>query len=117
MQDYRKLKIWIKAHELAIHVYKITSAFPGTEVYGITKQIRRSAVSIAANIAEGCGKKSSKDFQNFLSISLGSANETSYYILLAKDLSFISSETFQFLNKEISEIISMLISLMSVIKN
>jgi four helix bundle protein len=77
----------------------------------------RSAVSIAANLAEGCGKKGTLDIANFFQISLGSLHETEYYLLLSKDLQYISNEIFESRNHEIKEIKAMLISLIKTVRS
>lgn len=116
MQNYKDLKVWVKAHEFVLSVYTVTQNFPKEEVYGLTSQLRRAAVAIAANIAEGCGKKTQSDFANFLNISLGSANESDYYILLAKDLSYIKPDNFLSLSAHINEIKAMLINLITKVR-
>jgi four helix bundle protein len=73
--NYRELKVWQKAIDLVIKVYKLTNQFPTTEKYGLVSQINRAVVSIPSNIAEGCSRISNKDFQHFLSMALGSAFE------------------------------------------
>ena len=95
MKDFKELRVWLKAHELAILVYKLTRAFPRDEVYGLTSQVRRSAASIGANIAEGCGRHSDGEMTRFLQIARGSASETEYHLLLAKDLGFLQEADFQ----------------------
>lgn len=116
MQNYKDLKVWEKAHYFTLNIYEITKAFPKEEIYGLTSQMRRSASSIPANIAEGCGKNSRKDFANFLNIALGSSNETEYFLLLAKDLNYINQDSFIELNKQINEIKAMLIALISKVR-
>lgn len=76
MQNYKELKVWDKAHQLTLKNYQLTKLFPKDEIYGLTSQIRRSAASIPANIAEGCGKNSQLELAHYLNTSLGSANET-----------------------------------------
>jgi four helix bundle protein len=71
MQNYKDLKVCEKAHQFTLDVYRVSRLFPKEEMYGLTSQLRRSAASIPANIAEGCGKKTKLDFANFLNISLG----------------------------------------------
>jgi len=71
MNNYKELKIWQKSVDLAVHVYEITKSFPKEEIYGLTSQLRRSAISISSNIAEGAGRNTKKDFSNFLGISYG----------------------------------------------
>lgn len=80
MQNYKDLKVWEKAHQFTLGVYRVSRLFPKEEIYALTSQLRRAASSIAANIAEGCGKNTKKDFANFLNISLGSSNEAEYFI-------------------------------------
>jgi len=89
MQDYRKLKVWQKAHELALAVYEASARFPREEVYALTSQIRRAAASVPSNIVEGCGRGSNAELMRFLYIALGSANEVEYQLLLARDLGFL----------------------------
>lgn len=93
MRDFRELKVWQKAHELVLVTYQESGHFPKHEIYGLTTQLRRAAVSIAANISEGAGKNSRPDFARFLQISLGSASEVEYELLLARDLGYLDSET------------------------
>ena len=88
MQDFRDLKVWQKAHNVVLAVYRASAEFPAAERFGLTSQLRRAAVSIPANIAEGCVRSSDADFARFLHISLGSASEVDYYLLLARDLKF-----------------------------
>jgi four helix bundle protein len=90
--------------------------FPKEEVYGITAQIRRCAVSIPSNIAEGCGRNTDKDFNNFLSISLGSAFEFETQLIICKDLNFINQEDFNFLESEVQHIQNMIIKLKSTLE-
>lgn len=89
MKDFRKLKVWAKAHRVALGVYTLTVSFPREERYGLTSQMRRCAVSVPSNIAEGCGRRSDADFARFLQIAMGSASELEYQLLLAHDLGFI----------------------------
>jgi four helix bundle protein len=78
MRDFRKLKVWEKAHTLALKIYKVTEEFPREELYGLTSQIRRTCVSIPTNIAEGCVRSSDADFSRFLYIALGLTSELEY---------------------------------------
>ena len=92
MRDFRELKVWEKTHALTLAVYKETAYFPKEEKYGLTRQIRRAAVSIGANICEGCGKNTRPDFARFLQIALGSASELEYELLLARDLDYLDPD-------------------------
>jgi four helix bundle protein len=116
MQNYKDLKVWGKAHEFTLKVYEVTKLFPKEEIYSLTNQLRRAASSIPANIAEGCGKNSQLDFAKFLNISLGSANEAEYYLILSKDLKYLKIEDFEILLKTINEIKAMLITLISKVR-
>ena len=89
MRDFKKYHIWNLSHNLTLEIYALTSSFPKEEIYGLTSQIRRSSSSIPTNISEGCGRDSDLEFNRFLTIALGSANETEYLIILAKDLGYI----------------------------
>ncbi len=100
MRGFRDLRVWTKAHALALQVYRATLGFPKNELYGITSQMRRAAVSIAANIAEGCGREGDPEFRRFLQISMGSASELEYHLLLAKDLGMLADGTYEQLNGE-----------------
>ena len=86
MQNYKDLKVWEKAHLFTLTVYQDTKSFPKEELYSLTNQLRRSASSIPANMAEGCGKNSNQELAYYLNISLGSANESEYFLILSKDL-------------------------------
>ena len=92
MRNFRELKVWKEARILVKEIYLTTKALPDTEKYGLISQINRCSVSITANIAEGCGKYSNKDFVRFLQISLGSAYELENHLILCEDLEFIPSE-------------------------
>jgi four helix bundle protein len=116
MKDFKKLTVWQKAHNLTLCIYKITRQFPKEELYGLTSQIRRASSSIPANIAEGCGRGGDTDFARFLQISMGSASELEYHLLLSKDLGFIQNNTFEKCNNDASEIKQMLTSLIKKLK-
>ena len=93
MRPFRELVVWRKAHRLTLELYKIARTFPREEQYGLTSQIRRCAASICANIAEGCGRGTARDFARFIQIALGSASELEYHILLAADLGYLTEES------------------------
>jgi four helix bundle protein len=92
MKDFRDLKVWEKAHEVVLACYDLTAHFPKHEVFGIVSQIRRAASSVAANIAEGCGRGGSAEFQRFLHMAMGSASELEYHMLLSRDLQFLAEK-------------------------
>ena len=108
MRDFRELKVWHKAHQLTLDVYCATKLFPREELYSLTSQIRRAAVSIGANIEEGAGKNSRPEFSRFLQIALGSASELEYHLLLARDLDYLAPEIFQHLSENVVETKKML---------
>ena len=116
MKDFRKQKVWQKAHDLALEVYRVTEAFPKTELFGLTSQIRRAGVSIPANIAEGCGRDTDADFARFLQIAMGSASELEYHLLLAHDLEFLSDPDYERLNNKTTEVKQMLTSFIKKLK-
>ena len=116
MQDFHQLKVWQKAHAVALAVYKATGAFPKDEMYGLTSQMRRAAVSIPSNIAEGCGRDSNSDFMRFLHIAFGSASELEYQWLLAHDLGFLAEPTYNELNVEITDCKRMLTALIRAVQ-
>ena len=89
MPEFELLKAWQKAHQLALAVYRITEALPQQEKYGLCGQMRRAAVSAAANIAEGQQRESQADFSHFLQIAAGSVAEVQYYLILTRDLGYL----------------------------
>ena len=117
MSDYKKLKVWEDAHKFTIDIYRITKNFPNNEQYGMTSQIRRSASSIPTNVAEGCGQLDNGNLIRFLGISKGSAFETEYQLLLAKDLNYITNEEYKLLLAQIQSIICMLTGLIKSLKS
>ena len=117
MQDFRSLKVWEKAHALVIAVYTATQRFPKEEIYGLTSQIRRAAVSIPANIAEGCGKEGDVEFRRYLLIAMGSASELEYLLMLAHDLKYLEGTNYQSLHESVIEIRRMLNSFIVKLKS
>ena len=116
MKNFRELKVWEKDHELTLAVYKATARFPNEERYGLTSQIRRSSVSVPANIAEGCGRGSDVDLARFLRIAAGSASELEYHLLLANQLDMLNAPDHKRLTKEVSEVKRMLTSFIKKLK-
>lgn len=108
MQDFKQLVVWQKAHKLTLAIYNTTPNFPKDELYGLTSQIRRAAVSIPANVAEGCGRNGDIEFARFLQIAMGSAAELEYHLLLAHDLGFIENTQYNQLNQDLVEVKRML---------
>ncbi len=117
MKDYKKLIVWQKAHQNALDVYKLTMIFPKEEQYGITSQVRRSIVSVANNIVEGCGKYTEKDFANFLQQALGSCQESEYLLMLSYELGYLKKDQHENIKIKVGEVKAMLISLIKKIRN
>jgi four helix bundle protein len=111
MRAFRDLAVWRKAHGVTLETYRSTQSFPKSELYGLTSQIRRAAASVCANIAEGCGRRGKADFARFLQISLGSASELEYHLLLAADLEFLDSVAYKPLADRVVEVKRMLTGL------
>ena len=116
MQDFRKLKVWEKAHVLTLDVYQASKSFPRDEIYGLTSQMRRASVSIGANIAEGSCRRGDVDFARFLQMAAGSASEVEYHLLLARDLNLLEASDNQRLSEEAVEVKRMLASLMQKLR-
>lgn len=108
MRNFRELTVWQKSHALTLAVYKVTKAFPKEEIYGLTSQIRRASVSIAANIAEGCGRSGEIEFARFLRIASGSASELEYHLLLCRDIGLLKSADYDDIVGEVIEVKKML---------
>ncbi|MDH3497807.1 MAG: four helix bundle protein [Gemmatimonadota bacterium] len=95
MKPYERLDAWRVCHDLVLAVYRVTDSYPARELYGLTSQTRRSAASIATNIAEGSAKRGRREFRRFLDISLGSLSELSYLLLLARDLGLLEQDAWE----------------------
>jgi four helix bundle protein len=117
LKNYKELKVWQKAYQLCITIYKITKHFPKEERYGLTSQIRRSAVSVPSNIAEGYGRKTTQEYIQSLYIAYGSHCELETQILLSKDLGYIKTEDFNVLQMGIGEVERMLKALIKSLQN
>lgn len=115
--DIEKFILLRKSHELALSVYKTTQSFPKEEVYSLTSQIRRSAVSIPSNILEGKARKSKNEYERFLLISRGSLEELSYQMLLSRDLSYINSMQYDEFLKLSIEVGKLLNGVINSLKN
>ncbi len=111
MEDFKDLKVWSKAHQLTLAIYRCTQKFPKEEMYGLSSQVRRAAASIGANIAEGCGRRSDPEMKRFVQIARGSASELEYHLLLAKDLQLVTVDEFKDLEAKVLEIQRMLAAL------
>ena len=114
---FKNLEVWNFSMKLVEDIYKITSTFPSNEQFGLTSQMRRSAVSIPSNIAEGSGRSTDKEFANFLRIALGSCFELETQIILSKNLEFIKEDNFDQLTIQCEKIQRMLIGFQSKLRN
>jgi four helix bundle protein len=104
-KSFRDLQVWQRAHALVLEVYRVSEAFPPTERYGITSQLRRAAVSIAANVVEGFRKRTAPDKLRFFNIAQGSADESLYYLVLVHDLKFADTTQLQQQLEEVSRLL------------
>ena len=112
MRNFRDLKVWSKAHALTLDVYRATAVFPKEERYGLTQQLRRACVSIEANLAEGCGRRSNNEFARFIRIAMGSATEVECHLMIARDLGFLAAQTHAALARVLDEVKRMLNALL-----
>src|SRR5713226_9554242 len=117
MRPHEKLDVWKKAVDFVLSVYKETESFPKDEKFGLTSQIRRAAVSIPANIAEGAARKSPREFARFLSIAQGSASEAETELLIAHRLSYLDEAAYLKLRSEVGDISRMITGLCQYLKN
>lgn len=108
MSKYEGLDVWKEAHGLVLDIYKVTDSFPKEEKFRLTDQLCRASSSVTINICEGTGRSTQKDFVHFLYMARGSLHETSYELLLAKDLSYIDSEQYGILIEKCDKIGKML---------
>jgi four helix bundle protein len=108
VKEFRELLVWQRSHELTLAVYRATKKFPKEELFGLTSQLRRASSSIPANIAEGCGRDGDAELKRFLSISLGSACEVDYHLLLATELGYLSQSDADGLSAEVMDLRRML---------
>jgi four helix bundle protein len=117
MRNYKDLRVWDEPHRLTLAVYKTTQTFPKEERFGLTSQIRRSSASIAANLAEGCGRRSDGEMGRFVQIAMGSGAELSYHLLLAKDLGFVNEGEYAKLDVSVERVLRMLSALSGKVRN
>jgi four helix bundle protein len=104
VKSFEELDVWRKAHELVLAAYRVTAKFPGEERFGVVSQLRRAASSIPANIAEGFGRRSTKDFVRYLEIASGSLEEVRYFLRLGKDLQYLEETEFKSLRGSCDEV-------------
>ena len=105
-KTFQDLIVWRKAHEFVLAVYRLTESFPQREIYGLSHQMRRAAVSIPANIAEGFRKRGPADKTRFMNIAEGSIEECRYYLILAQDLGYGETEKLRYLLEEVSRLLN-----------
>lgn len=116
MRDFKTLAVWQKAHALTLAIYEASRGFPREETYGLTSQMRRSASSIPANIAEGCGHESQSELARFLHIAMASASELEYHLLLARDLGILASPAYFQLDQQTGDVKRMLTRFMQKVQ-
>jgi four helix bundle protein len=104
MQDFRKLAVWRKSHEVRLKLYGLCATFPQAEIYGLASQVKRAAASVPANIAEGCGRNGGMDFARFLQIAQGSASELEYHLLLARDVGYLAEGDYAAVSTDVTEV-------------
>ena len=117
LKNYKELKVWQKSYQLCLEIYSITKGFPKDEQYGLTSQIRRAAVSLPSNIAEGYGRKTTPDYLRSLYIAYGSCCELETQILLAGDLGYIKDTNIKELLATIGDVERMLKALIRALEN
>lgn len=113
---WRDLEVWKQAHSLTLEIYKATSSFPKSEMYGVVNQLRRASSSVAANIVEGQSRNTTKDYVNFLYNSRGSLEELRYFVLLSRDLNYLSVEDSQRLETIAASVSRLLNGLIGALK-
>jgi four helix bundle protein len=117
MRNYRELDVWQKAHKLTLSLYQRSRSFPKEEFYGLTSQLRRCAISVGANLAEGCGRQTTPELARFVRIAMGSASELDYHLLLAHDFGYLQSGDHRELSQELTRVRKMLASLLSTLES
>ena len=116
MNDFKKLAVWNKSHDLTLKVYRLTANYPREELYGLTSQMRRSSASIPTNIAEGFGRSGDRERARYLEIAMGSANELEYHLILSRDLELLNESEFGMMNRDVVEVRRMMTSLRKTLK-
>ena len=104
-QTFKDLVVWQKAHQFVLAIYSMTASFPRREIYCLTSQMRRAAISVAANIAEGFKKRGASDKIRFLNVAEGSLEECRYYLILVQDLGYSSTEEMEAVREEVSKLL------------
>ena len=106
VQSFEDLHVWQKAHQLVLNIYRSTKHFPKEEIYGLVSQVRRSVVSVPANIAEGYRKRTKAEKQRYLTIAHGSLEETRYYLILSKELGYCETSNMLNVAEEVSKMLT-----------
>lgn len=117
MRDFRELQVWRKGHRLVLDVYVATARFPREELYGLMSQVRRSAASIPANLAEGCGRGGDPELARFMQTAMGSASELEDHLLLARDLNHLENDVYVELEEKVKEVKRTLAPFINRLKN
>lgn len=117
VKGYRNLKVWQEAHQFVLMIYRVTEKYPKSEMFGLVSQMRRAAVSVAANIVEGHVKKSKVEFARFLEIAIGSLIEVEYYLELSLDLKYIAISDYQSLDQQRLKVGNMLFKFRQSLKH
>src|SRR5258708_14126191 len=112
-----RAQVWLKSYELSLELYRLSRSFPREEIYGITSQLRRAAVSIGANLAEGCGRRTNAEMGRFVRIAMGSASELDHHLLLCKDLGFFREKDYKRTARRLIEVRKMLGGLLDSIES
>jgi four helix bundle protein len=117
MGNFRQLSVWKRAHSFALEVHRCTSSFPVLERYGLAAQMRRAAVSVVSNIAEGCGRHHDRELAYFLRIARGSVREVECQLLLSRDLGYVTPEVWTTMDAAAQEISKMLFAFASTVSS
>jgi four helix bundle protein len=117
LKSFRELEVWQKSHHVVLEIYRVTSSFPKDERFGIVSQLRRAAYSIPANIAEGFGRRSTKELLQCLGIDNGSLEEVRYFIFLSSDLGYLQAEESQKLDDQLNAVAQMIAALARTLKS
>lgn len=117
IRSFKDLEVWQKAHTLVLDVYRVTEQFPNRERFGVVSQVRRSAASIPANIAEGFGRRTTKELLQSLAVANGSLEETRYFLLLSRDLQYLAIGDFQRLERQCDSVAQMVSALARSLRN
>ena len=117
LRSFEELEVWQKAPQLALETYRVTDKLPDRERYGIVSQVRRSAALVPANIAEGFGRRTTKELLQFLVNANGSLEETRYFLILSRDLGYLSKERFEELGEQCTSVAQMISALSRSLKS